>query len=465
MSPRHTQKTDKASKSTDMPSSRNAPASKPEQRAASSDPRHQDGNVGNGREEDLSLIGQEMMPASHALVPIQESGTKVESGVGSEETKKSPVPKTPMPIEDDPDRFTTPTPGGVAKKDDKPTPSSSKSMGRVATGKDVQGGEQSNRDTPKTPLGPPVALQPPGMMGPLFSQEQLDQFRELQATAPLLQPTRDALPPGMMQGTPPSFGSSWNCGEFHRHGLYDVVPPGYDTWRAEMERMVAFMSVQLRASQHENVKLRGEIKELIDRRDDSRYGTPEEKSVLKGLSRFEEEEDGARAQQDEDPRRMTAEEDGLESRQESEAEEEQSEQESEEEVAPQKSPKKPKRKQDQTITVMLKLMEGMQELQRRMISQNDEHRGSVEVARPLVDLPRLPEWTNETAPIDFNDWLVMLNSHMSDLSQNSEVWWQLMIQTARSWYSAHMKLSPIEPAFGPFSKASTGASGEEVEAP
>ena len=99
----------------------------------------------------------------------------------------------------------------------------------------------------------------------------------------------------------------------------------------------------------------------------------------------------------------------------------------------------------QSLKIMLKLMQGMQELQKQIIVSKEDGRGDeIEVVRYVADLPKLAEWNPETAPIDFGDWVICLHPHMADLSSTSEMWWDLTLSTARSWYDHHMKLSPIQ---------------------
>ena len=98
-----------------------------------------------------------------------------------------------------------------------------------------------------------------------------------------------------------------------------------------------------------------------------------------------------------------------------------------------------------SLKIMLKLMQGMQELQRQIVVSKDDARGDdVEVVRFMSDLPKLVELSPDTAPIDFGDWVTCLHLHMSDLSSTSEMWWDLTLSTARAWYDSHMKLSPIQ---------------------
>ena len=99
---------------------------------------------------------------------------------------------------------------------------------------------------------------------------------------------------------------------------------------------------------------------------------------------------------------------------------------------------------DPTLEVILKLMEGMQEIQRQIVTNGSKQQiQDPEVVRHSADLPKLPEWSAETAPIDYNDWLLCLGPQMADLSPSSEEWWQVTVAAAREWYEQHQLLSPI----------------------
>ena len=99
----------------------------------------------------------------------------------------------------------------------------------------------------------------------------------------------------------------------------------------------------------------------------------------------------------------------------------------------------------QTLSAILKLMEGMRKIQDRM-SKGSSHDPDQEpeTVRQSVDLPKLPEWQGESAPIDFSDWLVVLASLMADLTPTSEERWSLTLEEARSWYQKHLLKSPLD---------------------
>ena len=81
----------------------------------------------------------------------------------------------------------------------------------------------------------------------------------------------------------------------------------------------------------------------------------------------------------------------------------------------------------QTLDVILKLMEGMQEIQKKLVKGEGEDSQEAEVVRHSVELPKLQEWSPESGPIDFADWLLLLQPPMSDLSALSEEWWSQMV--------------------------------------
>ena len=103
----------------------------------------------------------------------------------------------------------------------------------------------------------------------------------------------------------------------------------------------------------------------------------------------------------------------------------------------------------QTVDVVLKLLQGMQDLQKKLVKgrAKDDHGGddgSPELVQRGVELPKLPEWSPETGPIDFSDWLLVIQPMMGDLSSSSEEWWQAMVAAARKWYTDHMGKTPLD---------------------
>ena len=273
-----------------------------------------------------------------------------------------------------------------------------------------------------------------------------------------------------MAGLFPAFGQNPND--------YVDMRQREQMWKYQMEFSFQQLGLQLRASHSENQRLREELKEALERKESSRYGTPEgqSSSVLKedgaraqqGSVKQEDgaraqqssvkQEDGARAQQgsvkQEDGARAQQgsvnQEDGARARQGAVREEEgagaRQEQSEDDQSSEEESKNGAKESVDKkSLKIMLKLMEGMQELQRQIVVSKDDARAEeVEVVRFMSDLPKLAEWSPDTAPIDFGDWVICLHPHMADLSSTSEMWWDLTLSTARAWYDNHMKLSPIQ---------------------
>ncbi|CAK9113587.1 unnamed protein product [Durusdinium trenchii] len=105
----------------------------------------------------------------------------------------------------------------------------------------------------------------------------------------------------------------------------------------------------------------------------------------------------------------------------------------------------PEDPQQQTMAIILKLMEGMQSLQKQMIKgHREEDSKEAEVVRTSVEVPKLAEWNQESAPIDYADWLLLLQPIMADLSESSEAWWEETLRTAKEWYSQHMAKTPLD---------------------
>ena len=99
---------------------------------------------------------------------------------------------------------------------------------------------------------------------------------------------------------------------------------------------------------------------------------------------------------------------------------------------------------DPTMQVLLKIVDTMQVMQQSMLKSKEEIGEEPEVVRVSPQLPKLPEWCPESAPIDFNDWLTCLEVHMSDLSSNSQHWWGATMKVVSTWYAHHMTLTPIQ---------------------
>eukprot|EP00434_Breviolum_minutum_P006947 symbB.v1.2.006133.t1/scaffold365.1/size219215/8 len=109
-----------------------------------------------------------------------------------------------------------------------------------------------------------------------------------------------------------------------------------------------------------------------------------------------------------------------------------------------KGDKTEERREEKTaFQVMLKLMEGMQAMQKQWLEDREGGSGS-EAVRGSHQLPSLPDWSATTGPIDLNDWLALIEPMMSDLTNSSGLWWKQLMSEAMDWYLKHLQLQPLE---------------------
>eukprot|EP00435_Cladocopium_sp_Y103_P057763 s1049_g20.t1 len=88
-------------------------------------------------------------------------------------------------------------------------------------------------------------------------------------------------------------------------------------------------------------------------------------------------------------------------------------------------------------------MEGMQMMQSQILDVK-KHKDVELVKSSVSELPRLPEWRAETAPLDLTDWFLTSEPAMGDLSDGSQQWWDGMVQAAKKWYALHQEKTPLE---------------------
>ena len=109
-----------------------------------------------------------------------------------------------------------------------------------------------------------------------------------------------------------------------------------------------------------------------------------------------------------------------------------------------------RRRVDPTVDAMLVLMQGMQQLQQQILTQDSGRRGrghggsEEESLRSNIELHKLPEWSMDSAPVDFADWLLLVHSQLSDLSESSGEWWEKTLEEAKKWYREHLQLRPLD---------------------
>ena len=95
------------------------------------------------------------------------------------------------------------------------------------------------------------------------------------------------------------------------------------------------------------------------------------------------------------------------------------------------------------MDVMLKLMEGMQMMQKQLLEQKEKTETIETVKAGFAELPRLGEFSPENGPIELGDWFTIIHPLMSDLSDSSMEWWDLLLKEAREWYEEYMKEIPL----------------------
>lgn len=100
---------------------------------------------------------------------------------------------------------------------------------------------------------------------------------------------------------------------------------------------------------------------------------------------------------------------------------------------------------------MLNLMQGMQNLQQQLLDREvsrakktSEEEVEYEPVRGGIELHRLPEWTPDNAPVDLQDWLLLIHPQMSEITATRSDWWDQVMEAAKSWYKRHQLLKPIE---------------------
>ena len=99
------------------------------------------------------------------------------------------------------------------------------------------------------------------------------------------------------------------------------------------------------------------------------------------------------------------------------------------------------------LAIILKHMEGMQQIQKKLLAGGSKgtDEEAVEVVKAgTVELPMLAELNAETSSIDLQDWLTLITPAMSDLSEASQEWWELVLQEAKRWYGDNMQEAPLK---------------------
>ena len=307
----------------------------------------------------------------------------------------------------------------------------------------VQTWGRGRNHLPALPQGAPTSFQPPEPQR-LFTTEQHQQLEHLQRQAPQLYGTR-----GMQDET-----TSMAEKSYQQH-LQTEADRLHIQWQLEREKEEMLKYMKALHQQNEELKI-----QLSEERD-QRYTTPEsvrevqtlDGRVKGGMSTlFGDRVEGELQAQHSRPAdggfRRSLQEHGVPGNARS--------------ITPpsrrrSRSPPGGKQShqhapsgQDSMVQTMLKIMEGMQSMQQQILEQSSGKRASGEghrddeYVRGSVELHKLAEWAPESAPVDFQDWLLVLQPQMADLSASSGEWWTMIMEVAKDWYRRHQELTALE---------------------
>eukprot|EP00435_Cladocopium_sp_Y103_P074775 s194_g51.t1 len=309
--------------------------------------------------------------------------------------------------------------------------------------KPEDGKERMDQRDPKWPGGPhtePRPLRPPPgsqpeegsrrsasqPVEPLFNTEQMRRYEELRRQAPMLNPggrddeTLQAMRPKELAHE-----------ELRRLQANEAkLMKEQEELKAEAKLLRRMLAIR-----DEEERLRREREEMINPPglQEEEYQTPEDlKDPAKKL--FQDTEETAKPKGPKEDDRPPREEAARPPKPTKEAED------------PHKASSSSSTQDPQTAAMMqgmMKLMEGMQMMQSQILDVKKQK--DVEVVKSSVsELPRLPEWRAETAPLDLTDWFLTIEPAMGDLSDGSQQWWDGMVQAAKKRYALHQEKTPLE---------------------
>ena len=89
------------------------------------------------------------------------------------------------------------------------------------------------------------------------------------------------------------------------------------------------------------------------------------------------------------------------------------------------------------------MMDTMAKLVNYLVAKEQKEEGPEAVKPGTITLPMLRE-PMDTAPIDPADWLTVIEPGMTDLSDSSGQWWELVVGEARQWYNKYIQLRPLQ---------------------
>ena len=262
-----------------------------------------------------------------------------------------------------------------------------------------------------------------GSQSPLFNEEQLRRIEELQRAAPLLMGRQVEV------GRPAELAAEEKRlleEELERERTRErqrVFQRLNDQEKVEMLEKIKSMETDSKRLTRESEEMKKRNQELIE----ANQKLVEEIRKMRDQDKKPKEEFGTPAEFEEGK----TEDPGLATPRREETEEEEAEK--------KESPFNTK----MMLKGMMKLMEGMQVMQAQLLDVKKD--SSLEVVRGgASELPRLPEWKAETAPLDLTDWLLTIGPAMGDLSNGSQQWWEATLAAARDWYTKHQEKPPLE---------------------
>ena len=263
--------------------------------------------------------------------------------------------------------------------------------------------------------------------GPLFDYDQLRRLQDLQEEAPQL---------------------------YGRQPMLEVHRPDFLAEEEELQRKLAEIQERKRRAESERKKLEDQreldrvrqenvrLKEMLSYLMDKEKGTPE-KTVVSQMEYATPEQDGDDGLQD----GLLRGEDGLRrgeyglfdglSRGERRDKDEGG-------VGSRHLPGDGKGSDKETMRFMMTMLEGMQKLLIEKEEEKGKGSGGVEVVKSSTELPRLPDWSQETGPIDLGDWIATIEPFMEDLSDGASEWWHLLWEESNRWYGEHLALTPLQ---------------------
>ena len=326
-------------------------------------------------------------------------------------------------------------------------------------------------EIPPAPLGIPQSFRPSGLeetkspegigfgtpsMVPLFDQEQLNRLHALQQQAAWMYPSRMVMKAGGDVQRPPALTAELRGGQGAEH--FDIFSPqmrtaalqgaqGAGQLLLEELRMVRQSQLELKL---ENLKLKKEV-DRIQGEQNAKFYTPEkmdpetprvgrcpdpnELPSFKGAGSFPERQGPSARLCPNEPQGPGELRGSKESQGDCGAQ-----------GLGRGQGQQTTSPGDPTFQVLVKLVEGMQALQGRLLDDRDgDRQGGVEnVQGNHPPLPQLVEWNPATGPIDLGDWFTVIEPAMSDLSRTSNEWWSLLMEECYKWYNDHMQLQPLQ---------------------